>query len=82
MKTIDQQLTDLGTDLRDQLSALYADHLVRLDQTPEHDLGGLTRPLLWKVYKDKRDAACAAYDAAYFDLFPRRSRANRTTGAK
>ena len=74
-KTTDQQLTDLGDNLRAQLAALYADHLARLDQVPVSDLGGLTRPLLWKAYKEKRDAAGAAYDAAYFSLFPCRSRA-------
>ena len=75
MKSIDQQLTDLGTDLRDQLSALYADHLERLDAEPSEYFGGLSRVTLWKVYKEKREAAGAAYDAAYFALFPRRSRA-------
>ena len=76
-KTTDQQLTDLGDNLRAQLAALYADHLARLEQAPvsDHETDGLSRVTLWKVYKEKRDAAGAAYDAAYFSLFPGRSRA-------
>ena len=86
MTSIDQQLTDLATDLREQLAALYADHLVRLDQTPVggYDKGGRIdfKVTLWKEYKEKRDAATAAYDAAYFALFPRRSSANKASRAK
>ena len=82
-KTTDQQLTDLGDNLRAQLAALYADHLEQLDkyqeqvnQVPVSDLGGLTHALLWKVYKAKRDAAGAAYEAAYFTLL-QAERANK-----
>ena len=75
MNTLDQQLTDLGDNLRAQLAALYADHLERLDTEPSEYFGGLSRVTLWKVYKEKRDAAGAAYDAAYFSLFPSKSRA-------
>ena len=82
MKTIDQQLADLATDLRDQLSALYADHLRRLDTEDEEYFGGKSRGTLWKEYIDKREAAGAAYDAAYAALFARRSSANRTSRAK
>ena len=81
MNTLDQQLTDLGDNLRAQLSALYADHLEQVNQVPVSDLGGLTHALLWKVYKDKRDAAGAAYEAAYFTLL-QAERANKASRAK
>ena len=80
-KTTDQQLADIATDLRDQLAALYADHLEQVDQVPVSDLGGLTHALLWKVYKDKRDAAGAAYEAAYFTLL-QAEHANKASRAK
>ena len=83
-KTTDQQLTDLGDNMRAQFAALYADHLARLEQAPvsDHETNELSRVTLWKVYKDKRDAAGAAYEAAYFALLPGRSRAKRTSRAK
>ena len=75
MTSIDQQLADLTTDLQRELAALYADHLEQVNKVPVSDLGGLKHALLWKVYKDKRKAAGAVYDAAHAALFSRRSRA-------
>ena len=84
MTSIDQQLTDLSTDLQRELAALYAEHLERLDKLTKVagcETDGFSQPdgfssgILWGVYKAKRNAAGAVYDAAHAALFSRRSRA-------